>query len=144
MNREIKFRAWWKEESKEGKMIYFDEIGYCDEYNLLSFHLADKSREPDGGDYSNLCADFDQFVAVMQYTGIKDKNEKEIYEGDIVKFDIPGNPLGVIEYDDHYEAGGCFRPNSKDDLAIDWWGEKMRWYKLEIIGNIHENPELIK
>jgi uncharacterized phage protein (TIGR01671 family) len=88
----------------------------------------------------------DDQMAVMQYTGLQDKNGKEIYEGDIVQFDFPDEikPRGVIVYDDHYEGGGRFYPTTEVYLAIDWWQEKERWYRLEVIGNIHENPELLE
>lgn len=64
---------------------------------------------------------------LMQYTGLKDKNGKEIYEGDIVNHKYYSTPI-VITF-----KNGCFE--SGDVNITD--------KSLEIIGNIYENPELL-
>jgi len=69
---------------------------------------------------------------LMQFTGLIDKNGKEIYEGDIVK----GNRVGIIIYSD--EHAGFYTFFKRRDLIDNIFPEY-----LEVIGNIYENPELL-
>ncbi len=82
-------------------------------------------------------------VVVMQFTGLKDKNGKEIYEGDIV---VDTNyqvkiPMGIIEWFDKPIPGFCFQIKKNMDIYGDEYED---WNDLEVIGNIHKNPELLK
>ena len=74
---------------------------------------------------------------LMQYTGLHDKNGKEIYEGDIVADRSHTDLIFAIEYDN--EHAGYYMPEAFE--------EECRWpiseVELEIIGNIYESPELI-
>ena len=114
MDREIKFRAW----DKINK-----EYLYQNKNGLL---IGEKS-----------CMEIstainDNSFIVEQYTGLKDKNGKEIYEGDIVSHRY--NPVGeIVEYDEHYSG---FEPFRGDINCPDSETE------AEVIGNIYENPEL--
>ena len=75
-------------------------------------------------------------MILMQFTGLHDKNGKEIYEGDLIELDIEDglNKFGIVKFED-----GCFGVNSRAaTLAyLTACGSK-------IIGNIHENPELLE
>ena len=70
--------------------------------------------------------------SVGQYTGLKDENEREIYEGDIVKHAIWGDVYEIM-----FEDGGFHVLSSYDFQTINE-------YPLEVIGNIYENPELLE
>lgn len=111
--RELKFRAWDKE-NKE--MESFD-----------SFYELQKS-----------CKTHEELknMVFMQFTGLKDKNGKEIFEGDIVTDDL--DTLSVIEWVDIKYVRRIL--NKKSYYCTD--GNDLRI--AEIIGNIHENPELLK
>lgn len=140
MSREIKFRAWDKERKD---MLYQLTQAPC-------FGLDEKDRACSIEDvlfyYKN---DFE----LMQYTGLKDKNGKEIYEGDILNYTINNrNPeFGIVEFgnthhEDKYESGyQGFYVNWLTELAK-WWRHDIYYWmdKVEICGNIYENPELLE
>ena len=133
MSREIKFRAW----GKTGKrMIWWDEI----------------SKNPHG---LLRCFTWDDMYALMQYTGLHDKNGREIYEGDIVrdsedKMCIVKFGLHVLGccgccYDGHQSVGFYLDPhNDRWDLGPTAQGKEWDSAGLEVIGNIYETPELLK
>lgn len=91
----------------------------------------------DGGETSRVdlnSAIFDCEDVLMQYTGLKDKNEKEIYEGDIVRFD---DEIGFIEFDcGKFYIHWVKKSWLSDDLSL-------LCDRIEIIGNIHENKDLL-
>ncbi|EAE2840442.1 TPA_asm: hypothetical protein GEU58_00175 [Listeria monocytogenes] len=95
-----------------------------------------------GDPYCTMCDDWYNFddVVLMQYTGLKDKNGKKIFEGDIVNckfFDrMVGDIAGVINFIDCVWAVSDFKNKRLYQLIdVD---------NIEIIGNIHENPDLLE
>lgn len=137
MNRVIKFRAWDKEEKK----MYFDvQNNY------------DNIREQTCFQDNNL--------ELMQFTGLKDKNGKEIYEGDILMYKNnmsvknPGIPFDSYhkvcfgeydfgEYEDQEDGYGWYI----QDIDVENDGSSLTPMSsdlYEVIGNINENPELLK
>lgn len=127
MSRQLKFRAWDK---LEKRFIYPDK-GYQGHFALdLNGRFYNLQNGSGGDDY-----------IVQQSTGLKDKNEKEIYEGDIVQKMI----IGPVEYFlGEFSIGGV--TPLKDFLIIPSDENQPLNFNLdlEIIGNIFENPELLK
>lgn len=122
MTKEIKFRAWDKK-----KMINWEE--------LLKYYS-------DGGSDYDLHAIFsgDEHLELMQYTGLKDKNGKEIYEGDIVRCDENvANTFGIDVVSEVKYIMGSFYAGTTTFYLVNTNGV----YRGEIIGNIYENPELL-
>ncbi len=112
--RIIKFRAWDKEEKEMLPVI-------------TGMHIAMVFENPK------------KFIP-LQFTGLTDKNGKEIYEGDILKF-MPSNvenpqfTIGVVHYS---ETDARYK--------VDYWsfGTDVYFSNMEIIGNIYENPNLLE
>lgn len=134
--REIKFRAWDKTVNKMSKVI---RITYSDvQHTTVNYqYINDKGKKRD--DLSLLDDDGHGTIVLMQYTGLKDKNGKEIYEGDIVKvFDRYENRqfTGCVIYED----GTYFIDVMSEDERECVWCD----YETEITGNIFENPELLE
>ena len=128
MRREIKFRAYDKEDRKMYPISGFsylplDGTGTCRIYFLI-------------GSNEVLLKDYSEKIAVMQYTGLKDKNGKEIYEGDILNLEENLADSWIRNHIVKFE-GGCFYPFGTGD-----WEESSSSY--EIIGNIYETPELLE
>ena len=122
--REIKFRAWHKEKKIIGNVLGID---------ILHKEMFFSNENVNCYEY----ADFKD-IELMQYTGLKDKNEKEIYEGDIL-FDR----FGEIYYKVIFK-NASFRAEFKgdfDEYSFDLIDVNLQW--CEVVGNIHENPELL-
>jgi hypothetical protein len=107
--REYKFRVY---DPSQKKLVYFD---------LHNITVAD-----------NLLCQYDH--PVQQYTGMKDKYGKDIYEGDVIRGIFDFGPAGFKE----------------EILSVDWNNERgYQWdywdlSTIEVIGNLFENPELLK
>ena len=132
--RTIKFRGWDREYEK---MTYFDDEDY--EYSPPIVSRLDQVFKKDSNydDYEDFeYNDITDKTEIMQFTGLHDKNGKEIYEGDIVKSffvdtDEAGNEIYkyyIIEV--KYDEVLC-------SYKID------KFMNLEVIGNIYENKELL-
>jgi len=121
--REIKFRAWDERRNEmeyEGFSITAEGIAY----------YTGNYREEMGG--------FKESDILMQYTGLKDKNGREIYEGDIFRFE-DGSGLGVIFYSELL-AAYMWHPTDHDETMSTLLPESEI---MEVVGNIYENGDLL-
>lgn len=127
--REIRFRAWDldKKAIRDVWMIDWRADSLYQMVRMPNLELPDLEPE---------WANTKEHVVLMQYTGLKDKNGVEIYEGDIYKLKR-FNGLEAIcvveDLQDFFEKKGY----AEGELGEDW-------DEIEVIGNIYENPELIK
>lgn len=136
--REIKFRAWDKE-NKE--MLDIEDLHWDD--CIRDFSIRTTMYR----DYFDI-----KDMILMQYTGLKDKNGKEIYEGDIVKinahsydFGFEKDRIGEIRF-----LGGAFgfykQLSEKEylfnELSIEFAYGELEYY--EVVGNIYENKNLLE
>lgn len=120
MIRPIKFRAWNKENGM--RQIFPDDLTVTDRDEFFVMHVGD---EP----------------ILMQFTGLLDKNKEEIYEGDVVVTEriSGGNIKGIIVWKRARFLVEGIQPAPQKEWQI---YENMLRY--EVIGNIYENPELLK
>jgi uncharacterized phage protein (TIGR01671 family) len=142
MNREIKFRVW---DTLTKKMV---DTGFHVIGEVTVFGLIDQYAQENKGDRKCSLERYNDFV-LMQWVGLKDKKKKDVYEGDIVYAEANGVRYIVkfgeyvsehAENDNDTEWGFYVeRIHGKSTESI---SEANLW--LEVIGNIFENPELIK
>ena len=151
--RETKFRAWDKENKKwlDGADFLISSNGTVLLYDLQF-----------GSKYGNLTGkwreDEDDRIEIVRFTGLKDKNGKEIYEGDVVRYNyqlkskiFPSIDLfGEVVFDIRtFDTGYAMSRHVGFILrGVDhgeyWYTDIPGIEDVEVIGNIYENPELLK
>lgn len=133
--RDIKFRAW---EPKNKKM-------YFPSWTMFAI-LMDRAEEVE-----------EDGIELMQYTGIKDKNGKEIYEGDIIRLYPFDKPNTYVDASISYGAPNFrlypIRDSSTDESLLVEYDEELNYTNtdekgnlsfVEVLGNGYENHELIE
>ncbi len=132
MSREIKFRYHWTDDGPECAFPY-------PVISIFGFG-ADMEIQVSTGEDPRDTAEYTLEGGVLcQYTGLKDKNGREIYEGDVVR--CVNDHVGAIEWEEHdccFNVDGYY--SSGDDYPTMAFVEGQ---PFEVIGNIHENPEFI-
>ena len=165
MSREIRFMAWLKLENKmvDVEGIYFDKPGL----RIKHEYILD-SKNPFNKGYPNTNK---EDMILLQFTGLKDKNGKEIYEGDILKiirvnwycprhpknntdvvdqvevyWDEERNAISTRTFDfERLKRNPNQRPYCSSGLLGSGWNDERADENIwEVIGNIYENPELLE
>lgn len=137
MNREIKFRVWDKYKKQMYPISSIDYDIFSQEINIIAV-----------GHKNGMCTSYNKnhnsekcditALELMQYTGLHDKNGKEIYEGDIVG----DNKIKWIVKWNKHRMGFCLYPTTKqlyDEMPINVKNK----LGFKILGNIYDNSELL-
>ena len=128
--REIKFRVWDKFQNK-----FLDHSCYFNSKDFNEFTAFERYFKCD-----------EEGCILQQYTGLKDKNGREIYEGDIVQYNRRSSYDGInfeVKWSED-NWGWVLVSKNKDYLVNERTPEGYRYEFIEIVGNIFENPDLLK
>lgn len=130
-----KFRAW---DRTRNEMNYRVMVGNCDtddeNWTCPSIWVEDKQR----------WVHFDDYDCIMQSTGLHDKNGQEIFEGDILGIETYEGILNVNVFWDDKHALFMFKSEIHNEEELLAELVENNTYPFEIVGNIHENPELLE
>ena len=133
--REFKFRAWVREEDER----YSYMVDSPRSIITILEHILMVGRPMGFSDCDS--RPYPERYVLMQYTGLKDKNGREIYEGDIVLYDrnihkdIDTAKFKVVWAKDRYVL---------QEIKHKYYIDDVTWELVEVIGNVYENPELLK
>lgn len=134
MKREILFRAKCSGVWRYGSYVYFDKKPIHDCYNAKyrDFIVVN-------GVYGENHYPITELSSLGQYTGLKDKDGKKIFEGDILRL---GDEFHYFIF--NIEYGSFVAASIKGDIGIRLFQRTIKNCGYAIIGNIYDNPELMK
>ena len=143
--RKLKFRAWDKKQKRIRQIIRMElPLGETEDLSIISM------------DDNYLKWEYARDLIIMQYTERKDKNDEEVYEGDIIKFQYDTGyseetTKGIVKFGE-YQAGhndwgdimalGFYVQQIDVCIGQEWNMCRSEIEEGEIIGNIYKNPEL--
>ncbi len=137
--RELKFRVW-----NGSEMVYDVTVG---KFGVFYVNPSNNGLDPiDSASLTPLTTKYHDDTPVMQFTGLKDKNGVEIFEGDVIEMEAR------FTYDVRFEDAMfvCYHLNTRGIKGVKW-GPLHRFfdpdfteYHVAVIGNIYSNPELLK
>lgn len=131
MNREIKFRAYDKHTKIMLPVVDIIKFTKSESINIIR----------DGAYGVGVTIPYQPQIELMQFTGLHDKNGKEIYEGDIIS---NGYEKCIVVWVKEY-TGFMLKLINKEYEDKEWTNPMIDLRKdEEVIGNIYENPELLK
>ena len=139
--RTIKFRAWDLKKKSLYKPTYKAYDGQLHDISItLDGIVMERNLQHSASMLNN------ENYILMQFTGLTDVNNKEIYEGDILKRSIGYSDADrKISFDVVGFKGATFTTKRiKPDVRNEVYLDNFMWHTIEIIGNIYENPELLK
>lgn len=127
--RELPKEEWWVEGSYHHQTDYYGDP--CDKHYIIDGTETDMEGY---GEHYEIDSE-----TLCQFTGLVDKNGKRIWENDIVKHEV-SDTIGTVKWYQEDYVGWCV-----DDIVIDeqQFTDEM-WNECEVIGNIFDNPELLK
>lgn len=142
MNRDIEFRVWDDHyKYMNYKVIVgiygnWEEVKDNENYTACSMWIEPKNVDYKCEPHWSHFEPYHKEIKLMQYTGLKDKNSKKIFEGDIVKYDNDYiKQIGVIEWNDK---------NSSFQIKGISSSSMTHLKRMIVIGNIYENKELLE
>lgn len=121
--KELKFRAWDKEKNE------YDEYGPFDLLHGSSGYFGDC-----------ICGYPERYV-LEQFTGLRDRNGVEIYVGDILRHDLWGS--APVVWDEMRAGFACQRDGETTNDIFDVGLGHMQLKRSKVVGNLHQNPELL-
>lgn len=124
MTRELKFRAWVKEKKE--------------------WFYTDLEITEDDFCCNEIWLDYENCTSIEQYTGLKDKNGKEIYEGDIIEVETCIDEEETTIYEVYWDEDTLeYALKTIKGVNYDSCVGELSQSAIKVIANIHENPELL-